>query len=268
MKTIVTFSVGLDSTYMLWKLLTTTTEEITAVYLTPGELVSTNASPYDLRSYDMVCNHSLNLDRSNQIAAWLKTNVRDFTLLHLPVEVSRLSKEWNVPNSPVSYVTWWGSEQINAGTYDKIVITHEKENDGFANGGTVQTRRPASSACLDLFKQKATRGEISFPMLDAAYTQANALTEMPADLVALTYSCLMDLPQPCGVCFKCNKRQFFCDEIAAGKTAGEIQAYVTAQSVRPSGKWMSMKKWLYNRDLPASEEWNMPEWPSSYTVPQ
>jgi len=267
MKTIISFSVGLDSTYALWKLLSSTDEDITAVFLTPGDLVNVSQLPYDLRSYDMVLDHSLNYDRATNIANWLKANVRDFTLLQLPVETALLSTEWNVPNSPVAYVTKYAVSKINANLCDKVIITHERENDGFANGGTIQSRRPASAACLDLFKAEATRGEISFPMLDVQYTQANALVEMPADLVSLTSSCQLNLPEPCGTCFKCEKRQFFCDEIAAGKTPTQIQDYVTQMSVPEAGKWMSMKKWLFNRSLPIADAWETPQWPSSYTVP-
>jgi len=101
--------------------------------------------------------------------------------------------------------------------------------------------------------------------MDGTYNQAHALTEMPQSLIDLTFSCEGPLPEPCNVCFKCVKRNFFCEEIADGKTLTEIDSLVESKSVLPNGKWVSMKYWVSNMENPP--EWEMLEWPSSYVVP-
>jgi 7-cyano-7-deazaguanine synthase in queuosine biosynthesis len=264
MKVIIPCSTGLDSVYVLWKILSTTQDDVTAIFLTEGELHSTNKIKYDLRAFDAFNRIGIH-DRVTSIMSWLKTNVRDFKYFETPMELDYLSKAWNEPNNAQTYMVRYATPKINTGEYDKLIICTERENDGFANGGTIQTRRTGGMAALDLFKTIATRGEISFPLMETTYNQAHALVEMPQELIDLTFSCQSGLPDPCGQCFKCTKRKFFCDEIAAGKTLSEIDALVESKSVLPNGKWMSMKYWVASEEN--APEWEMLEWPSSYAVP-
>ena len=264
MKTIIPCSTGLDSIYVLWKQLSTTQDDITVIFLTEGELQFVNKAKYDLRSLDAL-NRIGVTDRVSEIMAWLKSNIRDFKYFETPMELDYLSKKWDEPNNAQTYMVRYVVPKLAIGEYDKLIICTERENDGFGNGGTVQTRRTGGMAALDLFKATATRGEISFPLMDGTYNQAHALSEMPQELIDLTFSCQNALPDPCGQCFKCMKRKFFCDEIASGKSLSEIDALVEAKSVLPNGKWVSMKYWIGSSEN--NPEWEMLEWPSSYVVP-
>jgi hypothetical protein len=264
MKVIIPCSSGLDSIYVLWKHLSTTQDDVTAVYLQENNLSSNFRIKYDIRSLEPTNRAGL-VERLNEIMNWLKANVRDFTYVVHPMEQAYLSKNWDEPNNAQTYMVRYTMNQINSGEYDRLIICTERENDGFGNGGTVQTRRTGGMSALDLFKSMATKGGILFPLMDGTYNQAHALSEMPQALIDLTFSCQKELPTPCGVCFKCIKRNFFCDEIASGKSLPEIDALVDEKSVLPNGKWMSMKYWVSGAEN--SPEWDMLEWPSSYVVP-
>jgi hypothetical protein len=264
MKVIIPCSTGLDSVYVLWKHLSTTQDAVTAVFLQENNTSPSFRVKYDIRSFESTKRSGL-LDRANEIMNWLKTNVRDFTYVVHDLDPSFLSKKWDEPNNAQTYMVRYTIDQINSGEYDRLIICTERENDGFGNGGTVQTRRTGGMSALDLFKSMATNGGILFPLMDGTYNQAHALSEMPQALIDMTFSCQKNPPTPCGVCFKCLKRNFFCEEIGAGKSLAEIDALVEAKSVLPNGKWVSMKYWV--SDDMGAPEWEMLEWPSSYVVP-
>jgi hypothetical protein len=264
MKTVISLSGGLDSTYVLWKLLSTTTEEITAIFLDNQKLSKEDVEKYDIRGYENININVQQREVVQNICEWLKKNVRSFTFIKHPIDSSRFHLDNT--NSLITYFIDYSIEMINAGTIDKIVCSTEKENDGWSHGGTKNgIRRPGSMEFYDRFIANAKRGELSFPLLDAPYTQANALKEMPNELINLSSSCSRSPVAPCGECFKCKKRQFFLDQINEGKTLEEIIALVESNSLHEDGTWKSMKVWL--GDMKTDAEFiQMPEWPSSYKI--
>jgi 7-cyano-7-deazaguanine synthase in queuosine biosynthesis len=279
MNSLIALSGGLDSTYVLWKTLATTTDQVTAIFLTwetqpsvPGQFFPSFVSTQKIiddsqKKYNLKWNENayVNMKQSvlvQNITQWLKKNVRDFTLDVQIIDPVRFNLD--KINHTNTYFIDLAIERINAGVADKIICAHEKENDGWSNGGTKNgVRRSGSMECYDRFVADAKRGEISFPLLDQPYTQANALAVMPKELVDLSSSCIRDPSNSCGACFKCKKRQFFCDEIASGKTVEEIVDFVKSKSIQPDGKWVSMKSWLGEMN---SDPFPTPQWPTSYKV--
>jgi 7-cyano-7-deazaguanine synthase in queuosine biosynthesis len=259
MKTLIGISCGVDSTYMLWKLLTSTEDEITAVFFR-----YIHGAP-KMRSMTPTQDGSFSETRAFEIINWLQSNTREFNFV-----VEELDNSFYDPNginNPLTYLVRYAADKINNSVYDRIVFSNEKENDGYANGGTITHRRPGSMAAFDLFKSIATRGSISFPLIDSNYNQAHAIKEMPQELFALTKSCEKAFEAPCEKCFKCIKRKFFCDQVEAGKSLEEIDAYVSSKSNLPDGRWMSMKFWVLGQEPTGATTWEIPEWPSSYEVP-
>lgn len=256
MKTIISFSGGLDSTYLLWKLLTETEDEITAVLISTDTIEGNAPLKYDLRAF-------LGSDSANAIAAaeWLNANVRPFTFINQNFDTSFVVQGYGNPNSPPTYLARYVTPLINNGTYDRFVLCNEKENDGYSNGGTVSNRAPGSLAAREIFISGATRGSIQFPLIEANYTQAVALSSIPQDLLEIIDVCV-DSPTR----FKCQKKQWFQNLLGQGKTTEEIWSiYYGACTVVPN-KWFSMKFWLNNQQATDQNTWEMPQWPSSYEV--
>lgn len=268
MKTIIGNSGGLDSTYALWKLLTTTNDDVTVVLLNTDDLTGEVMRKFDVRSFNSAQSNSSRAARVRSIVNWLSTNVRPCTLSEVRLDATVLRRGVEYPNNPQTIIVDWAVQKINAGEADKVVVTTERENDGFSNGGTIASRAPGAIAAKDRFVADATRGELSFILLDMNYHQGVAIRELPAELYALTRSCDSPAPEPCGVCFKCSKRKFFAEAISQGKTDEEIRSYVALKSELPNNRWRSMKFWIAE-DVPTcayqsvDKTWDMLVWPQS-----
>lgn len=270
MKTIIALSGGLDSTYALWKTLSSTDDTITAVTLVFDDLSPEMQSEYGVRSVASSIPSPIRFSKTRAIVKWLKDNVRDFSYVAVNVTPDIMDK--GLPNSPQTMLVNWAVTKINSGEADKIVNSAEIENDGYSNGGTLTSRAGGASAARSVFVQKAMRGEIDFMLSTESYSHAVAMSEMPQELIDLTRSCDRDVETPCGVCFKCSKRKLFAEALASGKTAAEVTQYAINKSTPQPGRWRSMKHWLAEEvptcDRPASSEtWDMPSWPTSYKVP-
>jgi hypothetical protein len=258
MKTVVPISGGLDSAYVLWKLLSETSDEITAVCINTDNVTDSIANRYDLRAF-LVSPPTL------AIAAvdWLQSNVRPFTFVNHLFDEQYVVRGFGNCNNPQTYIVRYSVPLINASQFDRVVCSGEKENDGYANGGTIETRRPGGMAARDVFVANATRGTIDFTLIADNYTQANALSEMPSDLLAILDTC-----QPNNGLFKCKKKAWFQNLLDQGKTTQEIYDLWYQSCTTPyQGKWFSMKNWLYGEQPTDQNTWAIPEWPTSYTVP-
>jgi len=284
-KTAIGLSGGLDSAYALWKILSTTNEEVTA-YIIKMEVMVGNKEIHEKYKQKLFNGFmfplSVELERakvqnSNNIANWLKTNVRDFNVVEVDFDVELLNDYGDYKRSPPTYLLKLVLDKLNSGEIDKLVIPHEKENDGHSSWS--QTGKiAASKAAYDMFVKHATRGTISFPLLDYNYHQGYAFSEMPQELIDLTNSCEISDPA-CGVCFKCSKRKFFLRCIADGMTMQGIADFIDSKYYQVPDKWMSMKVWLhqeidtYDGYLGGGTDQNegaweeMPQWGKSYTVP-
>jgi hypothetical protein len=260
MKTLVSLSGGMDSTYLLWKLLSETTDEITALHVDLTNLDIRTRIKYDIRSFSFEEDASVNLTKIEAISSWLKANVRDFNLVIEPISTDYMVRGVGSPNNPPAYTTRYAVQHINSGTYDRICLSHEWENDGFANGGTVTHRRTGAWVAHEIFVSQAQRGRIDFTLLDMDYNQAYALSEMPEGLRSIVW------PRP-DITIKSKKRMYFRKLLLEGKTPQEIGAEAKAKCTLPNGKWHSMRHWLGGQEQTETTTWDMPTWPSSYEVP-
>jgi len=274
-RTLIGLSGGLDSTYTLYKTLTETNDEVTAL------IISFNRTSYNksiLMDVESKEEYEGKIRNIKKIVGWLKANVRDFTLVEHEYDPDLLIRsQIDTPGvGPVVYIVMHAVEKINRNELDKIVLSNEKENDGFNYSRHGHT--PGAKRALDFFKSKAKRGSITFPLIEMNYHQGNAISELPKELYAMTRSCSdADYDsEPCGICFKCSKRKFFAEMIDQGKSMEEIADYVYQKSMKPNGKWRSMKVWLFdevstykrfnkNHTRPLLDyEVNPPVYPESY----
>jgi hypothetical protein len=260
MKTFVSLSGGMDSTYLLWKLLSETTDEITALHVDLANFTQRLIQKYDIRSFAFEEDAAANLTKINEIAAWLKTNVRDFNLIVEPISTDYMVRGIEFPNSPPAYITRYAVQHINDGIYDRLCLSNEWENDGTSNGGTIMTRRSGAWAAHEIFVSEAQRGCIDFTLLDMDYNQAYALNEMPQALRDLVWDSQDQTA-------KSMKRHYFANLLQEGKTPAEAGQIAKAKCMLPDNKWHSMKFWVMGREPTADTTWDMPTWPSSYEVP-
>jgi len=256
MKTLITFSGGIDSTYALWKLLTETQDEVTALALSTETLTEAMRLRFDLRSFQGV-----DVAETVEAANWLKANVRNFTLVVHNFDPTYAVKGYGNVNSPQTYTVRYAVSRINAGEFDRLLCTSEKENDGWSNGGTISTRRPGSMAARDIFVATATRGTVEFPLISSDYTQANAFAELPIGLLAI-----IDNDGPDDQSFKAMKRRWIKAQLASGKTPSQVWDLYYQNCTVYQGKWFSMKHWINGIEPTDQNTWSMPEWPASYTV--
>jgi hypothetical protein len=258
MKTFVSLSGGLDSTYLLWKLLSETTDEVTALFVDLTDATPRLIQKYDIRSFEFSDCGDDYKNYITDVANWLKANVRDFNLIIEPISTDYLVRGIGSPNNPPAYITRYAIQHINDGIYDRLCLSNEWENDGYANGGSVTTRRNGAWVAHEIFVAEAQRGRVNFTLLDMDYNQAYALNEMPEELLAI-------LKQKNGV--KLLKQEWFKRHLLDGKLPSEIGALAKSKCVLPNGKWHSMKMWLTGHEPDQDSQWDMPTWPSSYEVP-
>jgi hypothetical protein len=262
MKTLVPFTGGMDSTYLLWKLLTETSDEITAVNFDIGNTDPYLRGKYNLRSFTPEDFRLEQADRVINIAIWLKQNVRDFTFVKEPISKDFLAKDLALPNNTAGYFARYAIPKINNGDFDRMCLSHEWDNDGLSNGGTIGTmRRPGAWVAHELFVANATRGSIDFTLLDMNYNQAYALSEMPKHLVDLVRYPKIANP------LKAKKTSWFKGRLNEGKTPAQAGDIAKAKCTLPNGKWFSMRYWVEGLEPTDQNTWDVPTWPSSYTVP-
>lgn len=257
MRTLTSLSGGIDSAYVLHDLLTNTQDEVTALFIDMRNADPIFSNQYDLRSYGAPTGLQSELDNAEKVVTWLKANVRDFTFIVQPINSAYLSAAFNKPNNPAAYVATYGAEQCNNNLIDKVVISHEKENDGYSNGGTVNVRRTGAWAAYDAFVANASRGTMTFPLISSNYNQAVALTTLPQVLIDATVP-------PDVNSFKYAKRQWFVSQLASGKNVDEITTIIQSNSYLDNGKFFSMKYWI-NGTLPTdANTWVLPTWPNPF----
>jgi hypothetical protein len=259
MKTFVSLSGGMDSTYLLWRLLSETTDEITALHVDLSGLDVRTRIKYDIRSFAFEEDGEAARAKIDAITAWLKVNVRDFNLIVEPISTDYMVRGVGFPNNPPAYITRYAVQHINAETYDRLCLSNEWENDGFSNGGTVTHRRSGAWIAHEIFVSEAQRGRIDFTLLDMEYTQAYALAEMPRGLIDLVWD------RRGGS--KSMKRFYLEGLLLDGKTPAEASAIAKAKCMLPDNKWHSMRHWLGGQEPTEATTWDMPTWPSSYEVP-
>jgi hypothetical protein len=257
MKTIIAFSGGLDSTYGLWKVLSQTTDDVTAVFINTENMDPSLRTHYDLRGWGVA-----KVAEVIPIISWLQQNIRSFTFVDQQFTTDYVVRGFGNINNFQTYVARYALPQINSGSYDRLVIPSEKENDGFSNGGTIEVRRPGSIAAQEIFVSQATRGSIEFPLIDSNYTQANALLELPSELLSLTDICNVNDQS-----YKCQKRRWFQEQLDQGNTPAQVWDNYYANCTPVAGKWFSMKYWLTGTPQSESTLWDIPQWPISYEVP-
>ena len=246
---------GLDSTYLLWKLLEKGEDDITVVFLDLRQY--TGQHPF-YPNISLAAGKEQDLFRVQRICDRLSLTPRIIDSFSGVSEKSSLSR----------YLVDKFLPEINAGQLDALALPYEYGNEGHSSRMAGRTEH-GYLAAMRTFKERATRGKLWLPLMEDRYCQAHAFEQLPTDLLSLTLSCERPVDDaPCGVCFKCAKRKFFLGRLEAGFRPNQaFDAWYRQATVEP-GKWWPTRNWLrlyvpeYERPV-LFEKWDFPTWPSS-----
>lgn len=243
MKTVVAFSGGLDSTLIMWKLLSETDEEITAVYIDGQNIeddIYTSKQPEQFTLAQKI------VDELQKI--------RPFTFLKHTLTPEEISEE--IHHKTLLFIQHI-APFINDGTYDKLVqgASYDAQHQKLVPH---LEYIPGYYAAKRLFDKLCTRGEYSIPLVtDTWYTKYNrayAFRDLPLNFRKLINTCNFMVYSEesssyvrCGECSRClgdmKIRQF----MREGKTPAEILDWIEEKSYEyGDGVVMTpIIKWIY-----------------------
>lgn len=279
MKTLVAFSGGVDSLYVLWNELTKTNHEVTAVFYTGEKIDSAMRNKFNIINVESQAFANARSIQLKDIADKIMKATRQFTFIKESIEPELLDTDIDNPlllNHAATLRTAMAVKKINAGTYDCFLTGISKDNDGYLikrNG--FKNNESASSLAMKYFIKNAKRGELRMPLCDSDYTVAQAIKELPDWLVAINRSCQMTLSSTitaCNNCYKCITHEYARDLLKDGKTLQEIYNLYMKKSILPNGQWKSQQVWIAE-EVPcglASDivSYPEPDWGHSYKVPE
>lgn len=219
MKTLLAFSGGLDSSYILWKLLTETTEEVTVFYQNNANI------DQNLFTED---------DASKSSMIWAVVEeykkIRPFQYVEYFTRPDELHPQLKHRNLLIIIQNY---KKINDGTYDKLVFGSSYE-DRHIKVVPHLDWTPTYYAERRLFKHVCTRGELSYPLCDGTwhknYTKAYAMLNLPDEYKNLILSCnkpIFDETRPnkarnCETCKRCLLNRKYEEMLTSGYTPAQI----------------------------------------------
>jgi hypothetical protein len=230
MKTVLLFTGGFDSTYLAYKILTDTSDEL-SLYVMKAERFSPYnpdwaATPYMFNNISAVISE-------------LK-KIRKFEVIEETVDVNQITFDIDNPNS---YAVYKLIPKINDGTYDRIATGHSYDHcsmryfkylDMPGVGGDKMAKK--------LFENTAKRGSLWFPFIThdihKNYGKYHAIKNLPENLKSKTISCLSATSTssgPCGRCGKCEINNVTKNFMSKGYTSDDIQSWMEEKSLEYGG---------------------------------
>jgi hypothetical protein len=264
-KSLIFFSGGADSTYVLYKLLTETDDEITTCCLQRENY----DSPYTFAPVKETFLHLPKLLEELR-------KIRDFKHIYKTVNEDEVTPD---TNHAYTFFINYAAPSINDGTYDRIVSgrTREQHDRVYKVGENKYIHgMPSAIAAERFFKKVCNRGELFNPLLDdvwfKGYNRWHAYTQMPKNLAPLINSCdyvkVCDDGQtilPCKECWKCLWDEMVFDFIAKGHGPEYMDYYRKLKSIEYGGStgiYAEMRGWVpiemgrgrYFRDIKTKED--------------
>ena len=250
MKTLLAFSGGIDSIYLLWKELRETDNEITAVFYTGEKIDEDMREKFKIINVEDKRFADIRWVQLQKMVKAIADETRQFSFIREPLDPQFLDKNTdnkNLFNHAASLRVATAVRHINAGTYDRFAVGTAIDNDGFPiNKQGFRANESASSLITKYFIANAKRGELYMPFCDYGYTVAEAFQYLPDWLIAMNRSCAIPLSNvnACNQCYKCMTHEYARTLLAEGKTTKEIFDLYMQKSKMPDGTWRSQQVWI------------------------
>lgn len=277
MKTLLAFSGGMDSIFLLWKELTETNNEITAVFYT-GEKINTEMrNNFNVLNVEEKIFAQVRTVQLQNMASAIMKQTREFVFMTEALDPVFLDTDTNnkyLFNHAASLRVANAVRRINAGEFDRVIFGTSKDNDGYPiNKNGFVKNESASSLITKYFIENAKRGELYMPLCDSDYTVATAFNELPDWLVAMNRSCQVTLSSQinaCNQCYKCLTHEYARTLLLEGKTTKEIFDIYMKKSILPDGTWRSQQVWIAEEIpsilSPTINTMPMPQWGHSVRI--
>jgi len=220
LKTLVLFSGGMDSTFVMYKLLSETSDEVTAILFETAEGSKNKISSPKIQNRHL-----------HDLVEELK-KIRDFNFIVKQVADDDYDEE--VMNHYYTYLVAYAAPYLNDGTYDRVTTgrTWEQYNKRLVFDGRIGN--PSSFAAQRLFKRLATRGELWNPLITHEYhhnfNRWHAFTYLPEHVRNKTFSCNSPVVgeeknEPCLECYKCLWDELVQTLMNSGYTSEQIEQF-------------------------------------------
>ena len=187
MKTIMSFSGGLDSTYMLYKTLTETNDDVYAFYL---DMTNCPDTTFMHKQYmEQVC--------AMKLAEWMQNNVRPFKF-----DIVHIGEQFFYEKLPMMQALYFAIPYLNKNLYDRFLMAWSAEDCGvFGN--------EVRNAMWYRFEQHAKRGTMEFPLFDQNIGRLEQYLKLPKEVLPFLGDCksINEDHTKCGVCHKCWVKQ-------------------------------------------------------------
>jgi 7-cyano-7-deazaguanine synthase in queuosine biosynthesis len=275
MKSIVSFSGGIDSTYVLWKELTETSNDVLAVYFVAPNMADHLSERKEIRALTPFRPAYEIAKRIPNYVKLIQSHTRPFDTSIVYYDMTKLVDPKTGSNNSAVLRVKWAVDRINRGIADRFISGHCRDNDAYSEGnGASIDGQTGSNLSMHVFRQIATRGEYLMPLIDSNYSVAHAFAELPQEIIDANLSCEDPRTENnCGYCYGCSYHKLAKDKLASGMTPDQFFNFVMNKSVLPNGFWDSPKRWLCEEipnygGRPDMKPWPMPQWPNSYKVPE
>jgi hypothetical protein len=195
------FTGGLDSTLLLYKMLTETDDEVFAFTLDLSACINTTL---DHKQYmEKVC--------AMKIAQWMNDNIREFKF-----KIIDVPNGFFYENLPMMEALYFAIPYLNENLYDRFCFAFSAEDVGVFG-------RHVKNAMEYRFEQYAQRGSLEFLLQDQNLGRAHALATIPKELLPYTADCIRIGPnhEKCGDCNKCKQRSQDLKRMEEGLTPDE-----------------------------------------------
>lgn len=226
-KTLVAVSGGFDSTYILWKLLSSTDDEITAIHFDKSYVTENRKHLQSQMSvYEKII--------IRNIQNWLTANTRSFNYITHVVSGYEDGRQ-----SPEMYMLKYTGTQINSGTYDRVAFGFGAKK---VNGVYDLSGRPSNNSVpFDFYPpyygNYASVSSLWYPLVEWEANTFKIISDIPETLRNLINSCTAPSIDdsgniiPCGNCTKCTWNDFVKYKISEGSlTESTFKSHMESQN--------------------------------------
>ena len=244
-KNLVLFSGGLDSTYLAYKLLTDTTDEITLLTVVTNNRYCAGLNANQVRMMQ-------------PLVAELR-KIREFEMKYLyagPENITSIEMDWWN-----TYPMYRFADKFNDGTYDKLVsgTTWEQLDGLFYKHSNAKIQQAKHKDAPKLFNSLVQRGELWNPLITHDFHQNfnrwHVLKYLPENLRKKSITCNSGTgDNACGVCDKCGWNNKVQSMINNDSTAADLDDWRRTKSLEYGGTGTRDCSWRWWINLEEGRE--------------